>query len=238
MTTKKKIFVAIAAVASAVVLVVVSVLATVAYLTSSAAVSNVFTIGDSRIIMDESKVTPDGKVAGEERVDTNSYHLVPNSTYTKDPIITMKAGSESSYLFIIVRNDIEAIEDPAKLTIKSQLEKNGWGQATVATAATGIVYVYKGVDAEGNLNTNGKGVEAKDGDVQIPLFESFSIKPDADCKAYGAAKITITAVAIQTNGFGEEEGSLEALLAAWQAVIQTYPYIHTGNTEQGGGAQA
>ncbi|MBO7177983.1 MAG: hypothetical protein J6V69_02670, partial [Clostridia bacterium] len=115
MTTKKKLFVAIAAVASAVILVLVSVFATVAYLTSSAAVSNVFTIGNSMIIMDESKVTPDGVVVTDkdgkvERVDTNSYHLVPNSTYVKDPIITMKAGSESSYLFIIVRNDIEAIE--------------------------------------------------------------------------------------------------------------------------------
>ena len=222
MTTKKKIFVAIAAVASAVILVLVSVFATVAYLTSSAAVSNVFTIGNSMIVMDETKVNPDGTpVENGGRVDTNSYHLVPNSTYVKDPIITMKAGSESSYLFIIVRNDIEAIEDTTKPTIKSQLLANGWVQATRATAATGIVYVYKGT------NEKALGVEATTTDVAIPLFQSFSIKPDADCKAYGAAKITITAVAIQTNGFGEE-GSDDALWAAWQAVIQTYPYIYSG----------
>lgn len=237
MTTKKKIFVAIAAFASAVVLVVVSVLATVAYLTSSAAVSNVFTIGNTSIIMNESKVTPEGVIVeGAGRVDTNTYNLVPNKTYSKDPIITVKAGSEASYLFVLVRNDIEKIEDDQKTTIAEQLQANGW--VVYTTASTGKVYVYTG-STTGVLADDAQAVGGLDvtTDVQYKLFETFSIDPEAKCDAYGAAKITLTAVAIQTSGFGEV-GKKTSLDAAWAAVIATYPYIHTGNTEQGGGAQA
>lgn len=227
MTTKKKIFVAIAAVASAVVLVLVSVFATVAYLTSSAAVSNVFTIGNTSIIMNESKVTPDGKIVGEERVDTNTYNLVPDTTYVKDPIITVKAGSEASYLFVLVRNDIEQIEDDEKPTIAKQLQANGW--VVYTTASTGKVYVYTG-STTGVLADDAKAVGGLSvtTDEQYKLFETFSIDPEAKCDAYGAAKITLTAVAIQTAGFGEV-GKKASLDAAWEAVIDTYPYIHTGN---------
>lgn len=237
MTTKKKIFVAIAAVASAVILVLVSVFATVAYLTSSAAVSNVFTIGNTSILMNESKVTPAGvKVEGAERVDTNTYNLVPGTTYVKDPIITVKAKSESSYLFVLVRNDIEQIEDDQKATIADQLKANGW--VVYTTASTGKVYVYTG-STTGVLADDAKAVGGLSvtADEQYELFETFSIDPEAKCDAYGAAKITLTAVAIQTSGFGDV-GKKASLDAAWAAVIATYPYIHTGNTTQGGGTQA
>ena len=61
MSLTKKLLVALCALAAVVTIVVTSVLATVAYLTSSAAVSNVFTVGNVSMTMTESKVGADGK---------------------------------------------------------------------------------------------------------------------------------------------------------------------------------
>lgn len=78
----------------AVLLVAASVLGTMAYLTSTAKVENTFTIGKVEITLDETDVTnPTGP-----RVKANSYKLMPGNTYTKDPTVTVKAGSEESYV--------------------------------------------------------------------------------------------------------------------------------------------
>ncbi len=83
----------------AVLLVAASVLGTMAYLTSSAEVKNTFTVGKVEIKLDEAKVTTDGiPVEGAGRVTANSYKLMPGTTYTKDPTVTVKAGSEESYV--------------------------------------------------------------------------------------------------------------------------------------------
>ena len=83
----------------AVLLVAASVLGTMAYLTSTAKVENTFTVGKVEIKLDEAKVTADGiPVEGAARVTANSYKLMPGTTYTKDPTVTVKAGSEESYV--------------------------------------------------------------------------------------------------------------------------------------------
>lgn len=83
----------------AVLLIAASVLGTMAYLTSTAKVENTFTIGKVEIKLDEAKVTADGiPVEGAARVTANSYKLMPGTTYTKDPTVTVKAGSEASYV--------------------------------------------------------------------------------------------------------------------------------------------
>lgn len=83
----------------AVLLIAASVLGTMAYLTSSAEVKNTFTVGKVEIKLDEAKVTADGiPVEGAARVTANSYKLMPGTTYTKDPTVTVKAGSEESYV--------------------------------------------------------------------------------------------------------------------------------------------
>lgn len=78
----------------AVLLVAASVLGTMAYLTSTDTVTNTFTVGKVEIKLDETDVTnPNGP-----RVKANSYKLMPGTTYTKDPTVTVKAGSEESYV--------------------------------------------------------------------------------------------------------------------------------------------
>ena len=83
----------------AVLLIAASVLGTMAYLTSTDTVTNTFTVGKVEIKLDEAKVTADGiPVEGAARVTANSYKLMPGTTYTKDPTVTVKAGSEESYV--------------------------------------------------------------------------------------------------------------------------------------------
>ena len=78
----------------AVLLIAASVLGTMAYLTSSAEVKNTFTVGKVEIKLDETDVTnPTGS-----RVQANSYKLMPGTTYTKDPTVTVLKGSEDSYV--------------------------------------------------------------------------------------------------------------------------------------------
>ena len=61
---------------------------TFAYLTDNKAVKNTFTTGNVYITLTET-----GAVNGE-----NAYHLIPNNSYTKDPTITLNAGSENAYI--------------------------------------------------------------------------------------------------------------------------------------------
>lgn len=83
----------------AALLVAASVLGTMAYLTDTDTVTNTFTVGKVDIKLDEAKVGTDGTpVAGAPRVKENSYKLLPGHTYTKDPTVTVKKGSESAYI--------------------------------------------------------------------------------------------------------------------------------------------
>lgn len=256
---KKKLIIVLCSLVAAVTLVVVSVMGTVAYLTSSSAVSNVFTVGNVHIVMDESKVDENGVVvANGGRVDTNTYKLVPGKQYTKDPQIHVDGKSVDSYLFVIVRNDLEKLgpttaDDVSTgkvqtpyLTIAEQMKWYGWREYT--TVATGKVYVYAGA-AEGNAPQSGnklpEGVDAireyrnnptsttalatlVKGNVTYNLFDYFYVNSDeSSLDAYGGAKITLSAIAIQTtNEFGVA-GTAGAIDNAWAAVTQTYSWIHT-----------
>ena len=82
----------------AVLLVAASVLGTMAYLTSTAKVENTFTIGKVEIKLDEAKVDELGNVVSNNRVQANEYKLMPGTTYTKDPTVTVLNGSEDSYV--------------------------------------------------------------------------------------------------------------------------------------------
>lgn len=83
----------------AVLLVAASVLGTMAYLTSTDTVTNTFTVGKVEIKLDEAKVNADGiPEEGAARVQANSYKLMPGTTYTKDPTVTVLKGSEESYV--------------------------------------------------------------------------------------------------------------------------------------------
>ena len=181
---------------SAVLLVCISIGATVAYLTSTDEVVNTFTVGNVTITLDEAKVNPDGtKVTDSEgkdvaRVNANQYHLLPGHTYIKDPTIHVDANSEDCWLFVKVENGIAAIEDTTN-NIAAQMAAKGW----TAVSEGSNVFAYRAI-AHANEN--------------ISVFDSFKISGNADVSTYASKEINITAYAIQAAGF-------DTAAAAWTA---------------------
>lgn len=149
--------------ATAIMLVAATVFATMAYMTATATVTNVFTVGNVTLNMFESNVNSDGTlvappVAGAMKTaKANTYHLLPGLTYIKDPTVYVNASSDKSYLFVKVFNglkDIERTDDTAHPTIEQQMVNNGW--LKIESSADGLtsVYVYTGLLA-GSKDENG-----------------------------------------------------------------------------------
>lgn len=186
----------------AVLLVAASVLGTMAYLTDSKDVKNTFTVGNVSIKLDEAKVNADGKaidkegnvvtdLAKAERVAENSYKLLPGHTYTKDPIIHVDANSEDCYLFVKVDNQIAAIEADENTTVAAQMAAKGWK----AVEGKDGIYVYVGTTAAP------VAVKAND---NVTVFEQLVIAGTVNgdtLKAYENKTITVTAYAVQKDGF-------------------------------------
>ena len=173
----------------AVLLVTASMLGTMAYLTSTDEVKNTFTVGQVKITLDEAKVDENGKpVEGVARVAENSYKLLPGHTYTKDPTIHVAAASEDCYLFVKVANEITAIE--GETTVAAQMTAKGW----VAVDGVTGVYVY--------TQSNAPAVVA--GGSNVTVFDNFTISGTVDnatLATYNNKTITVTAYAIQADGF-------------------------------------
>ena len=251
---KKKILTASLLVLCAVALVATSVLTTVALLTSSSGVSNVFTVGDVKISMYESKVNSAGKRvnatgselgAGEAavKVDTNSYHLIPGQSYIKDPTIYINSGEmDDMYLFVKSTNMIRSAEagnysDRTESTPKAMREQmlaNGWVEFVRSGDGVEIVWVYGTRDvATGKITPTpvNKATQQKRADEtfgaagEFLLCDSFTIYQNADVSLYGAASVTFTGFAIQKNGFTGDTNEGQALTkAAWDAINGSFPY--------------
>lgn len=105
----------------AVLLVVGSVTGTMAYLTSQDEVVNTFTIGQVNITLDEKDTDNDSnkednttiKVNNVEqtRDKANEYHVIPGAVFEKDPVVTVLAGSENSYVRAKVTVTYQAVAD-------------------------------------------------------------------------------------------------------------------------------
>ena len=89
-------------------LIAVSVLGTMAYLTSTDEVTNTFTVGQVKITLDEKDT--DDSTPNAERDKANVYHLLPGHEYEKDPTVHVDAVSEDSWIFVKVENGIANYE--------------------------------------------------------------------------------------------------------------------------------
>lgn len=191
----------------AVLLVVATVMGTMAYLTSTDTVTNTFTVGKVAITLDEAKVNPNGTpVADADRVKANAYKLIPGHSYTKDPTVHVTAGSENSYIFVKVENGIAAFEADTETTeggykkIADQITDKGW------TALTGVGNVYY------------KEYTSQNTAADLKVFENFKIADTAgSTDAWNNVnpqntKVTVTAYAVQKDGFADAN-------AAWTATF-------------------
>lgn len=209
----------------------VSVLGTLAYLTAQSEVTNTFTVGKVTLGdgsvgsgLDEAKVNQNGQPIDDNnnvvslveapRVTTNTYKLLPGHTYTKDPTIHVGSDSDDCFLFVKVVNGLDGVEDTDN-GIQTQMQANGW---YVLAEINGLannehVFVYSTSQTD-----EGKCLPAtvSAGSNKI-VFSQFKIKDDATSAtldAYKNATITVTAYAVQADGF-EGKTAMEVWTAAF-----------------------
>ena len=212
-TARKVLIIALCAV----LLVSISVMGPMAYLTSKDSVTNTFTVGKVAIKLDEAKANADGTlVQGANRVDANSYELLPGQTYNKDPMVTVLKDSEKSYIRMTVTvskaKELDAIFAPAGANLPSIF--NGYDGAT---------WLYKG-DTDNADNTRTyefwykEAVAAPDADVALDaLFDSITVPgsiTNAQLATIEGMTITVNAYAIQADGFGTADLAWAAYPAA------------------------
>lgn len=214
----------------AVLLVAASMLGTMAYLTSTASVENTFTVGSVKITLDEAQVNGDGKPinkdgkvvddpADAERVKANEYKLLPGHTYTKDPTVTVKKVSESSYVRMLVNVTFDKTLTDEKLATNLDSIFTGYNAANwnrnakdtkTENEKTIITYEYR----------YKKTVSAATEDNKLPaLFTGIQVPGDwtnDDLAALGGIQINIVAQAIQADGFDTEAAAWAAFNAQQQ----------------------
>lgn len=193
----------------AVLLVVASVLGTIAYLTANDKVTNTFTVGRVAINLDEAKVTEDGKaVTPAERVKENRYKLLPGHTYTKDPTVTVLSGSESSYIKMTVTfTEAKELDDI--------FAPNGADLTHIFNGYSEKEWTYKGNTKNTTANTRTyefwykEAVGAPTADVKLDaLFDSITVPSTINndqLKTIAGMMITVNAYAIQADGFTTAE---------------------------------
>lgn len=178
---KGKIIVVIAAVA---LVIACSIGSTLAWLTDKTEqVVNTFTAGDINITLTES-----------EDLDLK---MVPGKTLTKDPVVTVKSGSEDCWLFV-------KIEKSSNFdSFMEYAIADGW---TPLDGYDGIYYRQ----VEASATDQAFGVIK---DNQVTVKDSVT-KEDLTGSGFTQPTLTFTAYAVQKFNFGRAE-------AAWSATFKT-----------------
>ncbi len=222
-----KKFKALLVVACALLPIAASVFGTMAYLTSTDTVTNTFTVGKVKITLDEAQVNADGSpikadgtvvtnVAEAERVKENSYKLLPGHTYTKDPTVTVEAGSEASYVRQMVTVTFDKVLTDAQLATQLdgiftghdakwvRNDKKVETKTKDGAEYTVITYEYRYKDKVPATTTNTK-LPALFTGIKVP--ETWTNETLA---AFGNIEINIVAHAIQADGFDNADDAWAA----------------------------
>lgn len=202
-----------------VLLVTAAITVTLAFLTDRESVKNSFTVGNVQIDLDESVVDPDGDPVVDENGDPvreeegNEYHLVPGKTYLKDPMVTVKAGSERCYVRMMVT--LNCMDEIREIFGDGFLPENyvqGWDPQK---------WVCVGVSENGNNTATYEfryytTVDASDSTDNIPLeplFTHFSVPAELT----GDQLLTIADFEILVVGHAIQMESFDSEDAAWTA---------------------
>jgi len=145
---------------------------TVAWLVdTSETVENTFTVGDINIELKETT--------------GSNYKIVPGSSQAKDPTVTVKAGSEECYVYVLIDNTV-VLDD--KVVATPNLSSD-WIE--VASSGTKTLYRY-----------NVKVLSDTTNDQILPVFTEVSYSEDiekGDIDTLNGTKITIKAYAYQAS---------------------------------------
>lgn len=234
-------------------LVVVTIFGTLAYLTDKDSNVNTFTIGKVDILLDELDVDNDedtsdittGTSGNGQRDKANEYHLIPGQTYTKDPTVTVKANSESSYIYMIVTvENIDQLKEALPNTIVDgnknpvYYEDDVFLLQNLCDWKANSPWQYKGYreyleTADEQTITKGEyrfvyqnAVAGEITDKQLaPLFNTITV-PGKDITSdniekLSSVKIIVNAYAVQEAGFTDNLNYNDAWAAASFAGYET-----------------
>ena len=185
-----------------------STVATNAYLMKEVSNINGYSIGNVKITLDESNVDELGVIIDENRVESNSYHLMPGYTYIKDPTITIKNKSVDSYVRVLITiNKKDVLNEIYGSDFKLEDIYSGWGDnwSYFKETDNGDERTY---EYRYNLVVNGEN-----GDNRLePIFESFTIPKETTSEQLEKLKgleVRIIGYGIQTEGFTNAEAAWE-----------------------------
>ncbi len=145
-------------------------------------VVNTFTYGDINITLEEKNTNLDG----DDDPNTNDYSMIPGNSIEKDPMITVKADSEDSWLFVKLEKTSN-FDDFMTFEIA-----DGW------TALTGVSGVYyRSVDKP---DTDAEFYVIKDNTVNVKGDVTKEMLNALDANgAKNYPKLTVTAYAVQRD---------------------------------------
>lgn len=175
----------------AVLLVAVSVLGTMAYLTSKTQViTNTFTVGDINIELTETK--PESKQA----------KIIPGVDIEKDPKVTVKKDSEACWLFVKVEQTGTFVKD--KVTYSVMTGADGW---KALPDVDGVYY------REVSAVTSDTSFDILENN-KVTVSDTLTKADVNNITAENQPKLTFTAYAVQKEG-------IDTAAAAWAKVNLT-----------------
>lgn len=177
MTTTKKLVVAVVALSLALVTVIGGTLAFL--LDESNVVTNKFTYGKIEIVLTEEK--------GANQTGMNFTNVVPGDVLEKDPVVTVNAGSEACYVYVLIDNQLG---DAASYNI----DTTKWIEIQDYTNVTKKLYRYYEV------------VNALQGAKDLTVFTKLTFRSDltsANLTSLKDKDVVITAYAYQAENLAE-----------------------------------
>ena len=181
----------------AVLLVAVSVLGTMAYLTSKTQViTNTFTVGDINIALTETK--PESKQA----------KIIPGVDIEKDPKVTVKKDSEACWLFVEVKEEGTFVANKVKYSVA-----DGWTKGDGTKIPANVYYRSVGaVTADTGFYVLAGNTDHPNG---VVIVSDELTKDEVDTITEGnQPKLTFTAYAVQKE-------CIDAAADAWAKVNTT-----------------
>lgn len=182
---------------------------TFAWLTATTpTITNTFTVGNIQITLVET--------AGTGDATSRSFKMIPGATIDKDPIVTVKPGSEACWLFVKIEETNNTFSDGTKKFVLYDTAE-GWEQLVVDGTPVDGVYYRK-------VGTVGTTVAS---DTPFSVLRNDKITINKDATAYDlnnatgekAPKLSFTAYAIQQSGFDAAGKSDDQNAAdAWKAL--------------------
>lgn len=136
---------------------------TLAWLTAqTGTVTNTFTVGDINMTLKEYKVA--GNTKTELAANARSFKAIPGGTDSKQPELTVTAGSEKCYVYACIENTVKLNDGTKVATVN--VSDTDW--VKIGENGDKAVYRYIGSKATSNV------VDAMSADVTVTVFTTVT----------------------------------------------------------------